>query len=177
MKQYRIAGRPNCGSRIATRAGKSSSPRPSPAWMAQQRQSIGQSGFGNQSHVSIDRRFGFIRRWAATDAAAYEGRDAPDLNTPTTSGAEKPAPYKRGRLNGGQVIPLNKFRPIEALGAEASTTLRDQLVGNSRQLLHLTQSPSGHTGSLTLRPGAATRTSRFRRPRVGSRDTGPVGAA
>src|SRR5262249_52791393 len=30
--------------------------------------------FGYQNHVSIDRRFGFIRRWAAKDAAAYEGR-------------------------------------------------------------------------------------------------------
>ena len=30
--------------------------------------------FGYQNHVSIDRRFGFIRRWAATDAVAYEGR-------------------------------------------------------------------------------------------------------
>ena len=30
--------------------------------------------FGYQNHVSIDRRFGFIRRWAATDAAAYESR-------------------------------------------------------------------------------------------------------
>jgi IS5 family transposase len=30
--------------------------------------------FGYQNHVSIDRRFGFIRRWAATDATAYEGR-------------------------------------------------------------------------------------------------------
>jgi hypothetical protein len=30
--------------------------------------------FGYQNHVSIDRRFGFIRRWTATDAAAYEGR-------------------------------------------------------------------------------------------------------
>lgn len=29
--------------------------------------------FGCQNHVSIDRRFGFIRRWMATDAAAYEG--------------------------------------------------------------------------------------------------------
>ena len=29
--------------------------------------------FGYQSHVSIDREFGLIRRWAATDAAAYEG--------------------------------------------------------------------------------------------------------
>jgi hypothetical protein len=30
--------------------------------------------FGYQSHISIDRGFGFIRTWAATDAAAYEGR-------------------------------------------------------------------------------------------------------
>jgi len=30
--------------------------------------------FGYQNHVAIDRRFGFIRRWAATDAAAYKGR-------------------------------------------------------------------------------------------------------
>ena len=30
--------------------------------------------FGYQNHVLIDRGFGFIRQWAATDAAAYEGR-------------------------------------------------------------------------------------------------------
>jgi len=30
--------------------------------------------FGYQNHVSIDRGFGFIRRFTATDAAAYEGR-------------------------------------------------------------------------------------------------------
>src|SRR5262249_20537762 len=29
--------------------------------------------FDYQNHVSIDRRFGFIRRWVATNAAAYEG--------------------------------------------------------------------------------------------------------
>lgn len=29
--------------------------------------------FGYQNHISIDRGFGFIRRWSATDAAAYEG--------------------------------------------------------------------------------------------------------
>jgi IS5 family transposase len=29
--------------------------------------------FGYQNHISIDRSFGFIRRWSATDAAAYEG--------------------------------------------------------------------------------------------------------
>jgi transposase, IS5 family len=30
--------------------------------------------FGYQSHISIDRGFGFIRTWVATDAAVYEGR-------------------------------------------------------------------------------------------------------
>jgi hypothetical protein len=30
--------------------------------------------FGYQNHVSIDRHFCFMCRWAATDAAAYEGR-------------------------------------------------------------------------------------------------------
>ena len=30
--------------------------------------------FGYQNHISIDRGFGFIRRWSTTDAAAYEGR-------------------------------------------------------------------------------------------------------
>jgi Transposase and inactivated derivatives len=30
--------------------------------------------FGDQNHLSIDRGFGFIRQWSATDAAAYEGR-------------------------------------------------------------------------------------------------------
>ena len=30
--------------------------------------------FGYQCHIGIDRRFGLIRTWAATDAAAYEGR-------------------------------------------------------------------------------------------------------
>lgn len=30
--------------------------------------------FGYKSHASIDRRHGFIRRWAVTDAAAHDGR-------------------------------------------------------------------------------------------------------
>jgi transposase, IS5 family len=30
--------------------------------------------FGYQNHISIDRGFGFIRKWSVTDAAAYEGR-------------------------------------------------------------------------------------------------------
>ena len=30
--------------------------------------------FGYRNHISIDRRFGLIRKWLATDAAAHEGR-------------------------------------------------------------------------------------------------------
>ncbi len=30
--------------------------------------------FGYQNHISIDRGFGFIRKWSATDAVAYKGR-------------------------------------------------------------------------------------------------------
>lgn len=30
--------------------------------------------FGYQNHISLDRGFGFIRKWSATDAAAFEGR-------------------------------------------------------------------------------------------------------
>ena len=30
--------------------------------------------FGYQTHISTDRRHGLIRKWAVTDAAAYEGR-------------------------------------------------------------------------------------------------------
>jgi transposase, IS5 family len=30
--------------------------------------------FGYQNHIAVDRGFGFIRKWSATDAAAYEGR-------------------------------------------------------------------------------------------------------
>ena len=29
--------------------------------------------FGYKNHVSIDRRYGLIRRWTATDAAAHDG--------------------------------------------------------------------------------------------------------
>ena len=35
--------------------------------------------FGYQSHISIDRRHGLIRRWAVTDAACYEGALLPGL--------------------------------------------------------------------------------------------------
>jgi hypothetical protein len=66
--------------------------------------------------------------------------DAPDLNAPTASSseAEKPAPKKHGRLNGGQEhssqqspagrgvkAASDKFKPI--LDPEPSAVLRDQL--------------------------------------------------
>ena len=60
----------SCGTRIATRAGRSNKPR---ADGSTPTVDLAIPLFGYQNHVSIDRRFGFIRRWAATEAA-YEGR-------------------------------------------------------------------------------------------------------
>ena len=59
---------------------------------------------------------------------------------PPASAAAKPAPNRHGRLNGGQTIPgrggskvvSNPAKPI--LGAEASATLRDQLVGELKEI-------------------------------------------
>jgi hypothetical protein len=28
--------------------------------------------FGYKNHINVDRRFGLIRKWAVTDAAAYD---------------------------------------------------------------------------------------------------------
>src|SRR5215472_8795722 len=71
--EYRRIGRPSrpsYGTRIATRVSKAK-PR---ADGSMPPVDLAIPLFGYQNHVSIDRRFGFIRRWAATDAAAYEGR-------------------------------------------------------------------------------------------------------
>ena len=74
--------------------------------------------------------------------AGEDDLDAPDLTTPTTSasGAEKPAPKKNGRLNGGDgnspgggtKANLRRFPPV--LGAEASAALRDQLAAELKDI-------------------------------------------
>jgi IS5 family transposase len=53
--------------------------------------------FGYQNHVSIDRGFGFIRKWSTTDAAAYEGRQLREGlldKTNTASGIWADTAYK-----------------------------------------------------------------------------------
>jgi IS5 family transposase len=35
--------------------------------------------FGYKNHINIDRRYGLIRRWTVTDAAAHDGHRLPDL--------------------------------------------------------------------------------------------------
>jgi Transposase DDE domain len=56
--------------------------------------------FGYQSHISIDRGFGFIRKWAATDAAAYEGarlREGLLDKTNTASGVWADTAYRSAK--------------------------------------------------------------------------------
>lgn len=45
--------------------------------------------FGYQNHIAIDKGFGFIRTWAVTDAAAYEGKRLREglLDRTNTAGA------------------------------------------------------------------------------------------
>src|ERR1700730_16683217 len=53
--------------------------------------------FGYQNHISIDRGFGFIRQWSATDAAAYEGRHLREGlldKTNTASGVRADTAYR-----------------------------------------------------------------------------------
>ena len=74
--------------------------------------------------------------------AGEDDIDAPDLKAPVppASAAAKPTPNRHGRLNGGQTIPgrggskvvSNPAKPI--LGTEASATLRDQLVGELKEI-------------------------------------------
>ena len=73
----RIGGpsRPSCGTRIATHDWTVKFTKAKPREDGSTPPvDLAIPLFGYQNHVSIDRRFGFIRRWAATDAAAYEGR-------------------------------------------------------------------------------------------------------
>jgi IS5 family transposase len=44
--------------------------------------------FGYKNHAGIDRRFGFIRRWAATSAAAHDSRPFEALLDPKNTGAQ-----------------------------------------------------------------------------------------
>ena len=87
----------------------------------------------------------YARRYALFTLVGIAGEDdidAPDLKAPMppASAAAKPAPNKHGRQNGGQSIPSrggskvvsSPTKPI--LGAEASATLRDQLVGELKEI-------------------------------------------
>jgi IS5 family transposase len=59
--------------------------------------------FGYQNHISLDRGFGFIRKWSATDAAAYEGRRLRDGlldKTNTASGVWADTAYRSAANEG-----------------------------------------------------------------------------
>ncbi len=43
--------------------------------------------FGYKNHIGTDRRHGFIRKWAATDAATHDGRQLPNLLDRTNTGS------------------------------------------------------------------------------------------
>jgi hypothetical protein len=88
----------------------------------------------------------YARRYALFTFVGIAGEDdidAPDLEAPMppASAVAKPAPNRRDRLNGGQTIPgrggskvfSNPAKPI--LEAEASVGLRDQLIGELKEIV------------------------------------------
>ena len=87
----------------------------------------------------------YARRYALFTLVGIAGEDdidAPDLKAPVPPAlvAAKPTPNRHGRLNGGQTIPgrggskvvSNPAKPV--LGTEASATLRDQLMGELKEI-------------------------------------------
>jgi ERF superfamily len=88
----------------------------------------------------------YARRYALFTFVGIAGEDdidAPDLEAPMppASAVAKPAPNRRDRSNGGQTIPgrggskvfSNPAKPI--LAAEASVGLRDQLIGELKEIV------------------------------------------
>lgn len=43
--------------------------------------------FGYKSHIGIDQRHGFIRKWSTSDAARHDGRELPNLIDPANTGS------------------------------------------------------------------------------------------
>jgi Transposase and inactivated derivatives, IS5 family len=54
-------------------------PDPAPAATERTAEAPMIPAFGYKNHINIDRRFGFIRRWLVTDAAAHDGHRLPAL--------------------------------------------------------------------------------------------------
>ena len=79
--------------------------------------------FGDQNHVSIDREHGLIRRWDATDAAAYEGA-RPRSTRPTPRarcGPTRPTARRRTR------------RSSKGTASSAASIARSRRVGRCRR--------------------------------------------
>jgi hypothetical protein len=87
----------------------------------------------------------YARRYALFTLVGIAGEDdidAPDLKAPVPPAlvAAKPAPNRHGPLNGGQTNPgrggskvvSNPAKPV--LGTEASATLRDELMGELKEI-------------------------------------------
>jgi hypothetical protein len=88
----------------------------------------------------------YARRYALftlVGIAGEEDLDAPDFKAPVppASVAAKPTPHRHGRLNGGQTIPgrggskvVSNPAKKPVLGTEESATLRDQLMGELKEI-------------------------------------------
>jgi transposase, IS5 family len=102
--------------------------------------------FGYQNHVSIDRGFGLIRMWQATDAAAYEGARLREglLDKTNTAGAVYADTAYRSSANEASSMSSPSRRPgwicLSALSGLARATTQigmANLVYNIKRMLFL----------------------------------------
>jgi transposase, IS5 family len=87
--------------------------------------------FGYQNHISIDRGFGFIRKWSATDAAAYEGRRLREgLLCERSLGGHGLSLESQRRVHGKERLR----QPCPSQEAEGSLHAGGSLAGEQRQI-------------------------------------------
>ena len=92
--------------------------------------------FGYQNHVSIDRGFGFIRKWSATDAAAYEGRRLREGlldKTNTARGVWADTAY-RSAANEAFMVKERLRQPRPSQEAEGSGNARGDTPSQQRKI-------------------------------------------
>ena len=96
--------------------------------------------FGYQNHVSIDRRFGFIRRWAATDAAAYARQE---------QYSERGVGRYRLSIGGQRDVPEQEWlrQPHPSQEAERPRYARDDAASG---IPRLRDTPAPAAGSVTF---------------------------
>jgi IS5 family transposase len=97
--------------------------------------------FGYKSHISTDRRHGFIRKWSVTDAAAHDGHELPGLldktNTASTVWADTAYRSKRNEKRIARAGLFSKVHFKKPRGKSLPDTLQRANAARSKVRSHI----------------------------------------